>query len=648
MSELIRGDAGRIGFLLRGDYSADATYGFLDVVYSGGASYVAKKETKGNPPSENSEYWQILARGCAEGDFASKAIYGDDAVSLGRKEGSVAGNRSIAYGENVVATQRGAVSFGGYNESSGDCSFSAGWKNNSSAKNTVSMGLNNNSFGANSASFGNNNVSLDSHSCSVGCGNIALGYGSHAENCQNIAGAKYVFKIESYDTAGKKFTFDDIYTGFADAFAALEVGSKLFVQNFYYINDALVFTVNSIESDGKSIIVEESIPSSNFNVYFATIIQASSGYSGCHVEGRKNLVAGMYAHAEGYGTEAIDSYAHTEGIETQAGFEAHAEGLKTIASGYRSHAEGYNSIASGNNSHAEGWSSKAEGESSHAGGYLTVASGAQSYAAGWLSEAKCNRSFALGQQTIAGSDCQLAIGRCNTDDNTPGYLHNIFIVGNGTAANNRTNVFRIFYDGAVYAKGQYNSSGADYAEFIRPWADGNPDNEDRVGYFVTIKDGYLHKAEADDYIVGITSGNPSVVGNSDEEYYWRWERDEFNRIVYEEVEEYVEKFDKEGNPVLKDGKPIMIPTGRMEKRMKQAAGYDGSLQQSYVERKDRPEWDYVGMVGVVPVRDDGTCVAGSYCRCGTGGAATLADMRGFDTYMVLERIADNIDSVILK
>ena len=142
-------DAGIIGFVPRGEYSPAETYNFLQFVYYNGSTYVAKKETKGNPPSENSEYWQILARGGAEGDFASKAIYGDDAVSLGRKEGSVAGNRSIAYGENVVATQRGAVSFGGYNESSGDCSFSAGRKNNSSAKNTVSMGLNNNSFGAN-------------------------------------------------------------------------------------------------------------------------------------------------------------------------------------------------------------------------------------------------------------------------------------------------------------------------------------------------------------------------------------------------------------------------------------------------------------------------------------------------------------------
>ena len=592
MSELISGDAGRIGFLLKGDYSADTTYDFLDVVYSGGASYVAKKETKGNSPSENSEYWQILARGGAEGDFASKVIYGDDAISLGRAEGSSVGDRSIAFGKGVKSTGVRSVSFGSYNESKGEASLSVGYDCFST--------------GNQSCALGRHLQSVDNYCFSEGCGNIALGYGSHAENCQNIAGAKYVFKIGSYDAAGKKFTFDDTYTGFANAFSALEVGSKLFVQNFYYINSALVFTVNSIGSDGKSIVVEEDIPSSNFDVYFATIVQISSNYNGCHVEGRKNFAAGRYAHAEGCRTEARGDSSHTEGYVTKA-------------TNNQSHAEGYSTIASGKQSHAEGCMTEARGDYSHASGYYSIANG----------------------------DFQMVMGRYNSESATGGN-GDFFIIGAGSSPDSRSNAFRISNAGNVYAKGNYNSSGADYAEFIRPWADGNPDNEDRVGYFVAIKDGYLHKAEADDYIVGITSGNPSVVGNSDEEYYWRWERDEFNRIVYEEVEEYVEKFDKEGNPVLKDGKPIMIPTGRMEKRMKQAAGYDGSLQQSYVERKDRPEWDYVGMVGVVPVRDDGTCVAGSYCRCGTGGAATLADMRGFDTYMVLERIADNIVSVILK
>lgn len=56
-------DAGRIGFLIRGEYSDLETYDFLDIVYYNESSYVAKKTTTGNPPHRNNEFWQIFATG---------------------------------------------------------------------------------------------------------------------------------------------------------------------------------------------------------------------------------------------------------------------------------------------------------------------------------------------------------------------------------------------------------------------------------------------------------------------------------------------------------------------------------------------------------------------------------------------------------
>ena len=56
---------GRIGFLLKGDYSDTETYDFMDIVYYNGASYVAKKPTIGNAPVRKNEYWQIFAEGGA-------------------------------------------------------------------------------------------------------------------------------------------------------------------------------------------------------------------------------------------------------------------------------------------------------------------------------------------------------------------------------------------------------------------------------------------------------------------------------------------------------------------------------------------------------------------------------------------------------
>lgn len=56
-------DAGIIGFVPRGQYSDSETYDFLNFVYYGDSTYVAKKVTVGNFPEENNEFWQLLAKG---------------------------------------------------------------------------------------------------------------------------------------------------------------------------------------------------------------------------------------------------------------------------------------------------------------------------------------------------------------------------------------------------------------------------------------------------------------------------------------------------------------------------------------------------------------------------------------------------------
>lgn len=589
MSELINGDAGRIGFLVKGEYQETETYRFLDVVYYNGSSYVAKKDTTGNRPAENNEYWQILASAGQGGinldDFALKEIYGDSAISLGRAEGSSVGDRSIAFGKGVKSTGVRSVSFGSYNESKGEASLSVGYDCFST--------------GNQSCALGQHLQSVDNYCFSEGCGNIALGYGSHAENCQNIAGAKYVFKIGSYDAAGKKFTFDDTYTGFANAFSALEVGSKLFVQNFYYINDAHVFTVNSIGSDGKSVIVNEDIPNSNYSVLFATIVKSNGNYNGCHVEGRKNVALNMYSHAEGYETEAL-------------GNSSHAEGRCTVSSSSGSHAEGEYTVADGKVTIGESnYNSPA-----HAEGFHTIARGNQHAQGHYNDETKGEIPLPIG--TGSGT---------------------AFVIGNGTFST-RSNAVRIDYNGKIWCKQEYSSTGADYAELFE-WADGNAENEDRRGYFVTIDGKKIKKASSGDYIVGIISGNPSVIGNTDMEWYGQFMRDEFGTFIKESYKETVKEpcIDEDGN-VTEEEREVDVEFYKVN------PGYDPDAP--YTFRLDRPEWDAVGMLGVLPVRDDGTCIVGRYCRCGTGGIATLADMRGFDTYMVLERIADNIVSVILK
>ena len=375
-----------------------------------------------------------------------------------------------------------------------------------------------------------------------------------------------------------------------------------------------------------------------------------------HAEGSGTKALGFHSHAECSSTEASGDGSHAEGMDTTASGEcSHAEGSMTTASSSASHAEGSSTRASGNDSHAEGSSTKASGSHSHAEGSLTEASGESSHAEGLMTGASSSASHAEGYGTTASSFASHAGGKYNKGmTNSTGETDNTgdaFVIGNGTEAYTLSNAFRVTYGGAVYGLSAFNSSGADYAEFIKPWADGNPDNEDRVGYMVTIKNGLLHKANDGDYIVGITSGNPSVVGNADEDYYWRYARDEFNRFVYEDAEEEVEQLDDDGAPVLdENGMPVMVKTGNIIKNAhyKLAADYNPTKQNDYIERKNRPEWSYVGMVGVIPVRDDGTCEAGCFCKCGQNGIATRAESRGFDTFFVIERISDNVVSVEIR
>lgn len=354
-----------------------------------------------------------------------------------------------------------------------------------------------------------------------------------------------------------------------------------------------------------------------------------------------NVIKDTYAKKSIYGDTFIDFRGKELGVFADsceiAGSQTNAIGRNScVLGGDTACANGRCSCVLG------GFENYANGENSCVcGGEYNVARANDSCTAGEYNEAENHASFVAGKynkKMVAGGASGNQVG-------------DVFVIGNGTGTSIRSNAFRVTYGGTVYGKGAFNTSGADYAEYFE-YADGNPDNEDRVGYFMTVVDGMVKKADAGDYILGIVSGNPSVIGNADEDYYWSYERDEFNRIVMEDVPELVQETDHEGNPVFDEEthEPIMVETGKIIKnaRMKLAEGYDPSLQDTYVERKDRKEWACVGMLGVLPVRDDGTCLPDHFCKCNDDGIATLATEMGFYTYRVLERISENIVSVILR
>jgi len=218
-------------------------------------------------------------------------------------------------------------------------------------------------------------------------------------------------------------------------------------------------------------------------------------------------------------------------------------------------------------------------------------------------------------------------------------------------------LFRVNASGACYGLSAFNTIGADYAEYFE-WLDANPEAEDRVGFFVTTDGDKIRKANAGDYALGIVSANPCIIGNADEDWLGRWEHDEFGRFKTIEVETPVTELCTKEIPVLDENGE---PTGEIRLETEEVAtgevihGWDYKQNpeydhtQQYIERKDRPEWAAVGMLGVLAVRDDGSCQVNGYCRCADGGTATAADkyIPG-QTWRVVARVAENIVKVVFR
>ena len=343
-----------------------------------------------------------------------------------------------------------------------------------------------------------------------------------------------------------------------------------------------------------------------------------------HAEGLFTTASGNYSHAEGSNTVASGASSHAEGKNTKASAtESHAEGISTEASGDYSHAEGSNTVASGDCSHAEGKYAVASGANSHAEGSNTVASGASSHASGYATTAQ-------SYQLVSGKYNKTSSGPSSMGSNNG----SLFIIGRGTGSSTTSNAFRVSTIGVVYGSGAYNSSGADYAEYFE-WKDKNLNKEDRVGLFVTLDGNYIRIAnKEDDYILGVVSGNPSVIGDSyfGDNWHGMYKTDIYGRMITETV--HVDQYTDE-----KTGKVV---EEHDEVRTILNEEYDPELE--YIAREDRSEWDAIGLLGKLIVVDDGTCQINGYCKVSNNGIATKSE----NGYRVIQRLDDNHIKIIFR
>ncbi|MDD3340768.1 MAG: peptidase G2 autoproteolytic cleavage domain-containing protein [Bacilli bacterium] len=337
---------------------------------------------------------------------------------------------------------------------------------------------------------------------------------------------------------------------------------------------------------------------------------------------------GQSAFATGLQTAASGTYSFSEGNLTVAsGQEAHAKGFRTTASGRASYAEGSRTVASGSPSHAEGVFSKASGVASHAENFGAEATGDYSHAEGDQTIASGDISHAEGLEVstngFEGSHIMGKFGESDTEYS--------WFLGNGISNTAKGLAAKILNDGNAYIDGAWNTGGADYGEMFET----SSGDTIAPGYFVTFdyKDKIKICDHKDKYILGVTSVQSGIIGNN-QELNWKnkYEIDEWGQTIYHEVEV---------PPILGENGEIVIPI-RKQRQPKLNQNWNSTV--SYIPRSKRKEWITVGLVGKIKVRDDGSCLEGSYCLPNHDGVATKAD----HGYYVVERINSHQITIILK
>ena len=528
------------------------------------------------------------------------------------------GRQSYASGDYSHAEGRQTVVGGGYGHAEGRSTV-AGYGAHAEGKSTKAKGRY-------SHAEGNNTIASGGQSHAEGNQTEASGPVSHAEG-QNTIASGLVSHAEGCMTEA---TYDCSH---AEGEGCKALREYAHAEGYFSTASGLTSHAegqNTIASGGQS---------------HAEGYQTEASGSSSHAEGQGCKASGINSHAEGKSCHASGTNSHAEGQGCQANNnEAHAEGYTTIASGWTSHAEGYNTKATYDCSHAEGWGCRADGTASHAEGYKTLAIDIYSHAEG------C--------ETIARY-CQHVQGKYNKVDANNTYAH---ILGGGTSDTARSNLHTIRWDnGQGFFKGGATTEGADYAEFFE-WLDGNPDNEDRVGLLVTLDGEKIKLASAGDEVLGIISGTAAVLGDNYEcEWNGKYLTDDFGRVIYDLVEEFIDEEHVELKEVEKEvideetkETKTVIEVEEVKTTEKKSTGFwkhprlnpNYNPEQAYVNRADRPEWDAVGMLGKLYVRDDGTCIPNFYATIGENGVATSSLEK--TNMRVLSRVNENIIRVLLK
>ena len=151
-------------------------------------------------------------------EYATKELYGDTTINVGRKAGSTVGEYSIAEGVNTTASGGGSHAEGGSTEATGDVSHAeGGGSSRASGYASHAEGVSTRASGYASHAEGTNNDAIGSWSHTEGYGTIANNESEHASGQFNVSNEDTLFSV------GDGTDFDNRH----NAFEIIKTGGKL-------------------------------------------------------------------------------------------------------------------------------------------------------------------------------------------------------------------------------------------------------------------------------------------------------------------------------------------------------------------------------------------------------------------------------------
>lgn len=344
---------------------------------------------------------------------------------------------STAIGFNTTASGVSSTALGNFTKASGLYSTASGY-------NTTAGGDGSSAFGASTTASGDLSTALGMYTTASGTYSTALGAFTTAESGFETALGRYNTDYTPASTNGWSATDRLFVIGNGTDDNARHDALTL------YKNAVLTVQGNGPDSSYATPAADATVPVAGKGTRMMFLPGYGAFRAGTVTGTQWNAASiGMYSTALGYNATASGYSSTAMGADTNASDAystamgtSEASGMYSTAMG-DSEASGYYSTAMGLSSKAIGYASTAMGDSEASGSYST----AMGY-----SEASGDASTAMGLFTTAQSFSETALGSWNTAAPSPHptswvLTDRLFVIGNGTAGDKRSDAFVILKNG---------------------------------------------------------------------------------------------------------------------------------------------------------------------------------------------------------